>query len=344
MVFILLKANSSRWAWQNTHLTRHIPDDERITARHNGTKTSPRTGKTRKRVMKPRISLIDKLSNLHLLLRVSYFSRWPLEVRFFCEDVYQVWQRHCATVGQQLRPEVKIIAECLLSKSTADAQLTHDKSADGLPQTGIGGLDVGYTPLKSHLEKSQFILASDEPTNCSVCATPLNLENERVLVCSQQECNSTSHLSCLSNRFLREEQSDALLPSAGTCPACHGRLRWADLIKEMSLRDRGHREVVQLFKKKRQKKGASGIIQPSSQLSDEDDRDEPHVADMFDELGSSSKQPFRRKQLHELPDDLASVTSLDADWFHISDSESDSKFASSKHGLEAVLEESDLEV
>ena len=80
------------WAWHNAHLTRHITPDERISFATTRTKTN-KTGKVSRRPGRPRTSLTDKLSNLHLLLRVPYFSQWPLEVRFFSEDVYKVWAK-----------------------------------------------------------------------------------------------------------------------------------------------------------------------------------------------------------------------------------------------------------
>src|SRR3954463_5640552 len=64
-----------RWAWQNTHLTRHIPEPQRLTEARTTVRISPRSGKPRKRPARPRISLTDKLSNLHVLLRVKSFER-----------------------------------------------------------------------------------------------------------------------------------------------------------------------------------------------------------------------------------------------------------------------------
>ena len=99
------------WAWHNAHLTRHISPEQRISFATARSKTKSKTAKTRRKPGRPRSSILDKLSNLHLLLRVPYFSKWPLEVRFFSEDVYHSWQGWCERVDEQVRPGIRIFLD-----------------------------------------------------------------------------------------------------------------------------------------------------------------------------------------------------------------------------------------
>lgn len=96
---VLSSNNPNRWAWQNTHITRHIASDDRInrTSKKQQTaaaiaRASPKSSR-RRRPPRPRLCLTDRLANLHLLLRARSFERWPLKVTFYAEDVYRVWTR-----------------------------------------------------------------------------------------------------------------------------------------------------------------------------------------------------------------------------------------------------------
>ena len=99
------------WAWHNAHLTRHIPQGEKMSLATTRVKTVSKTGKAKRGPGRPRTSLMDKLSNLHLLLRAPYFSHWPLEVRFFCQDIFGVWQTWCERVDGQIRPGITQILD-----------------------------------------------------------------------------------------------------------------------------------------------------------------------------------------------------------------------------------------
>ena len=77
-----LAALQFEWAWQNTHATRHIDADVRDQLRSKK-KASPA-----KRRSRPPMSLDARLKNLHHLLVVKSFARWPLQLRFFAPDVF----------------------------------------------------------------------------------------------------------------------------------------------------------------------------------------------------------------------------------------------------------------
>ncbi|KAH0408016.1 hypothetical protein KCU90_g22362, partial [Aureobasidium melanogenum] len=109
------------WAWQNTHQTRHIAPDERITQANTKQRFSPRTGKVRKRAGRPRMSMHDKLANLHILLRAKSFERWPLQVKFFAEDVYKMWHRWTVNMPEVIRQGIEVeMDESVLQKAALE--------------------------------------------------------------------------------------------------------------------------------------------------------------------------------------------------------------------------------
>lgn len=226
-------------------MTRHIAVEERITQTNQRTRTSPKTGKIRRRVGRPKVSLTDKLANLHILLRAKSFERWPLEVKFFAPDVFKFWERCTAKVAEKIRNGIKIgMDESILAQ-------------DSTQPMGIHALDVTFKPMKSIIEKSRTLLAGPNGT-CALCRQSLDPETSMVLVCNAERCNSASHLDCLSKHFLgSKDQSDIILPTEGDCPTCKTQLRWTDLVQDLSLRVRGEKEVAALFKVRKSRKKAS---------------------------------------------------------------------------------------
>lgn len=114
---------------------------------------------------------------------------------------------------------------------------------------GVEGIDVSYKNLASHLEKSLSLLADGERNSCAVCDESIDRKTVLVLTCPEQECRATSHMNCLAQHFLQEEGGKgSILPIDGKCPQCRSRLRWIDLVKELSLRLCGKVQVAKLLK------------------------------------------------------------------------------------------------
>ncbi|KAH0541748.1 hypothetical protein FGG08_003770 [Glutinoglossum americanum] len=253
------------WAWQNAHLTRKIPTPQRLTTAETS-QTSLRSGRTRRRPVRPRVCLTDRLGNLHLLLRVQSFIRWPLEVRFFSEDVHQIWLRWTEREVEKLRDGIKIILDLkrelpgVVEEADAippSSQIPGRRAKKAkLGNGGIEGLDVGFGPLKQHAEKSIRLLSECKALECAVCHGEMDQQRDLVATCSTEDCMATSHLTCLSRHFLTSEgEKRLLLPTQGTCPGCLARLRWADIIKELTLRVRGRKDLEKLLKKPQRRPG-----------------------------------------------------------------------------------------
>lgn len=215
-------------------------------------------GRSRRRPVRPRSSLTDKLANLHLLLRVPSFARWPLQVHFFCQDVYKLWIRWSEGVDAETKTGIDAVLDLkkpLELPADEDAppstQLKEKKkNRKSVGQGGLEGIDVGYSKLATQLEKSLFLLADGEKNSCAICDEEIDTRMVLVLVCPEQECRAASHLNCLAQRFLHEgEEKSSMLPTSGKCPRCRSRLKWIDLVKELSLRLSGEAQVARLMKK-----------------------------------------------------------------------------------------------
>ena len=277
------------WAWHNAHLTRHISPEQRISFATTRTKTHSTTGKTRRRPGRPRSSLLDKLSNLHLLLRVPYCSRWPLEVRFFNEDVYHSRQGWCERVDEPIRPGIKISLD--LPKVVHDAEEitsaqrpAKKRKIDLIGKGGVHGVDPTYARYQDVLTKGTFILDEGDHQECDVCSTKIDIALDLFTICPNNRCQSLSHVKCLSKHFLKQDDSGLLVPERGKCPSCQAPLHWADLMGEMTLRTRGQKEVKKLFSKKRSTKAATAAEILETESEDEgDDGEEIRAEDVVGE-------------------------------------------------------------
>ncbi|KAI9834572.1 MAG: hypothetical protein M1819_002948 [Sarea resinae] len=305
------------WAWQNSHLTRHISTEERITTPRKTVRISPKTGRSRKRPARPRTSLTDHLGNLHLLLRAHTFSRWPLAVRFFSQDVFRVWERWSERVDGQIREGIAISLELgqepqngqNFQEAPPSSQSIGKQDEATVEQQVLRSLDVGYGGLKPHLEKSLSLLAEGEGVNCKVCSNRIESKGGLALVCTQDHCRTASHLTCLASRFLEEEEvKGAVVPTEGHCPGCQTKLRWADLVKELALRTRGEKEVAKIMKKPRERRTKTGAKKKASVTQHTDSGDEDALDISLSEL--TEDQFLRAAKYAE------GVTEDDDDWVY----------------------------
>ncbi|KAI4127666.1 MAG: hypothetical protein LQ347_004513 [Umbilicaria vellea] len=288
------------------------------------------------------------MSNLHLLLRVPSFSRWPLELRFFRHDVFEVWHRRCAQVTDQIRPGIPIVLDFKPAEETepvdGSATTVHATKVKRKHSTiggrGVKGIDVSYKSMKGYLEKSLFLLAEGEATICAVCSKELGTQVTTAVVCPNEGCRTASHSTCLAKRFLGEGGSDRpVVPISGSCPSCNVALNWIDLVKEMSLRIRGEKKVAQLMRKPRERKTKvhKGKSTLSSELvgdSDDDATDDSLVAaDIADEPLLEDGWIYR----DEDDDDMLSVTTAASG----SRAPSPTRLGNPNQTLEMVVEDSD---
>lgn len=340
------------WAWHNPHITKRIANEQRITL---PVKQSPKSGRNRNK-RRPVSTVTNKISNLHLLLRVPSFAKWPLQVRFFCKDVHQVWKRWIERVDGSISDRIKVLLDEERSEEPIDGneipmstQAKGKRKREVLGKGGVGGLSVGYGELKGHVEKSIFLLAEDDALNCAVCSKALGPQSKMTLVCPHEDCRTASHMTCLAAKFRMDEGQDAsVMPTSGMCPICKEDLQWIDLVKEMSLRARGEKEVAQLMKKPRERrlKVPKTVKLSAAHVDPDDDKDEAD-ADQDHELGEDALEAGAAED-DDLPvdwhiqedDDKMSIASATSGLSDI-DVASPTKIAVASQSLGAVIEDSD---
>lgn len=338
----------SRWAWQNTHTTRHIPASERI--------TEARRRNRRGRPVRPRATLTDKLANLHLLLRVDSFKRWPLEVTFFREDVYRVWRTWIERVHAKIRDGVRVVLDFNDSANTdgSGIRVIDNKEAEENGSQGIERIEVGYTGLRRYLRKSRDLLRDTKYSTCAVCRQRLkNRETSLLVTCTFDTCNAISHLTCLSQHFLdnatasgSEENQEAILPTEGLCPECIQPTRWIDVVKELTLRLRGEKEVEKLLTTPRAKRGGRRKRTADSEVN-EDQANIPPSSALEAEEEEKSDDGWRYIDEDDDDDDRRSVMSASSECSSLPDYEVRSKAGLGRvdngKRLEMVIEDSEWE-
>ncbi|KAL6704418.1 Slx4p interacting protein [Coniothyrium glycines] len=253
------------WAWQNTHATRHIERDvrdARLEELHKGKKNPSPTRRRR-----PPMSLEARLKNLHHLLGVSSFDRWPLHIRFFAPDVFVQWERHLAKMTAQLRKGVKVqLTPAELPKLAADVQA--EMRTHFIPDI-IRSIPVAYEDSKMYVEKSKAIFEQEHQHTCSVCAETAIVGTSLLLVCPVESCSATAHMDCLSRRFLAEENNkEALIPHQGTCPSCHSKIEWVTMMRELSLRMHGGDDIKALLRTRRRRKAGEPVDSETTEMHD----------------------------------------------------------------------------
>ncbi|KAF2279991.1 uncharacterized protein EI97DRAFT_107346 [Westerdykella ornata] len=268
------------WAWQNTHATRHIERDVR-----DSRVCELQKGKGKKR---PPMSLEARLKNLGFLMGVKSFRRWPLEIRFFAKDVWELWEKYTdkMAVGWEMEGRVRL--------TQAHTMVPAGDAIDGefvykIPDL-IREIPVAYEDCKAHVEKARAVLGNAKPRRCGVCSKSVNDASSLVCICSVDTCSTVCHVSCLSSRFLEEEgDRDAIIPTHGTCPSCKRQLKWSTLMRELSLRIRGQAEIEAMFKPKRRAKPKTGSVEKellgtqATEVSDNEDvLDETWMQDVED--------------------------------------------------------------
>ncbi|KAE8364147.1 structure-specific endonuclease subunit slx1 [Aspergillus caelatus] len=317
------------WAWQKPGKSRHLGfgEDSMESARGMG-KTRPR-GSAR--------SLKGHLENLHALLRSTYFSSLPLRVRFFADDVHQLWRVWSDRVDGVIPEHIKVIP---------DGSCVENKQPD-IEYARVGSVEhiqVDYSKIRDYVEKTAFQLDDPEDLQCKVCQTPVVPKKELIVICPQMRCYCVSHLLCLSARFLDStKERGRLVPISGTCPGCHKTVQWSLMMQELSFRTRGGKELQTILRKN--KRGDFSINNVPREDTDDVRTVTAEYCDFSESVDASMKGPNDAFD-ESTHDDI----SLEDDWYESPALESDHEIGdwSKSHPamstrVEIVIEDSDCD-
>lgn len=344
-----------RWSWQNTHITKKIPREDRLLPLKSKKKKSQETTKSRKRPKRPPSSIKDKISKLHLLLRVPNFARWPLQIRFFCSDVHEIWQQWDKQIDVAIRSKTNTILDVgQLFEMLKEGDKPLSKHARGkrnqeaIGKGGVSGLDVGYSNVKDHTEKSVRLLSDKNAhVGCAICFEALGAHRATALVCRHGECQTVSHMNCLAKAFLAGESSSmSLMPTSGRCPGCKSETQWVDLIKEMTLRTRGSKVVARLMRKSKSRQNGEQetFAQTATSQIHSGTVDFGKVADLDEDLLGEADADDSLPDDWQYQDDDAdtmSTTSVASDTSDGMELGSPKKLYSASQRLPAVIEDSE---
>jgi structure-specific endonuclease subunit SLX1 len=108
-------------------------------------------------------------------------------------------------------------------------------------------------------------------------------------VCPLGDCHVITHLHCLSQRFLKEEgRHDAMVPIGGACPGCRSPIQWSTVVKELSLRRVGQRDIDKMLKSNRRQKDGNmpeqGLLEHLTSEESDEELDENWIHEVDDEL------------------------------------------------------------
>ncbi|KAH8434588.1 structure-specific endonuclease subunit SLX1 [Aspergillus melleus] len=327
------------WAWQNQRNSRHhvdSEDDEKAKPTASQSRSDRNAGTKRKKPCRShrlKVSLSAHLGTLHTLLRSTLFAGWPLKIRFFAADVHKAWQAWCDRVDGFLPDHMAVIADghCL------EAYRPHGVSDSRVGS--IQGIKVDYTPIQDYAEKAAFILVDSETLQCNICRMPVVPDAEMVVVCPEAECYCTSHLMCLSNQFLDSANDTArLVPTSGSCPACHKTVHWSLMMQELGLRKRGGNQWLKVLRKKKKETKRANAVAKSRSKKDQKSASEGLPG---------ATEPADHEANDDSDEDAQDDVSLDENWSELLDPESGSEREDSPKSqqapsrVEIVIQDSD---
>lgn len=222
---------------------------------------------------------------------------------------------------------------------SADEGTSSPKSKKRKTTHGIEALTVDYTDQKSYVEKGKDIVDFEREGSCTVCKNSLEHDAGIYAICPNTGCESVTHLTCLSKHFLAGDE-EALVPIKGNCPSCKAELRWNDVVKELSLRMRGQKEVEKLLKAKRVRKTKTSTLSQAIAGSSADEDDEED--EVMEDFQPGTQGMIAGDDWHIIDDSTGS----DAE--SITSNASHTKLTSSYHvnksgGLGTVIEDSDCD-
>lgn len=186
------------------------------------------------------------MANIHLLTGVPSFVKWPLNLHLFAREAHSTWNAWLASSNKPVRQGLEIRED--FGPSAVEP------TDSPVPAWGIHALPLDYGPVMEYVEKANNVVSFEREGDCVHCHEALEPGKGLYPMCSNEGCEAMGHLTCWSKKALENTVVGDLIPQHCTCPACGGQIRWGDMMKELTLRVRGGKDIEKLLKKKRVRK------------------------------------------------------------------------------------------
>jgi structure-specific endonuclease subunit SLX1 len=194
------------------------------------------------------------------------------------------------------------------------------------------------------VEKTKDIIDFEREGECGICHEELAHDEGIYTICPSPGCETVTHITCLSRHFLKGEAQDVLVPIKGHCPGCKAESIWADVVKELSLRMRGQKEVEKLLKVKRVKKAKSTAAQAVIDSDGDDEAVDEGIEDEAERLRELNPDGSRMEMgdgwaaFDDSDSDLESVLAVPASFSQPKKKETKT---GKKRAIAVVIEDSD---
>ncbi|WWC70140.1 uncharacterized protein I206_104087 [Kwoniella pini CBS 10737] len=234
IVYGKLTALQFEWAWQKPELSRHL----RNTDPHTGEDNGPIFSKDAKRNWVER-----KLAVAHALLTTSPFNRLPLHLRFFVQEVHDMFQN------------LEVRDSCPGSSKRTKKTTNHAWTPLPLPETVTSILDLGGVSGSTGLRRqsTQGVQSVDGPIDVNDTAFRQGQSVWGKWKIMEQKNLETQGLKCDECHEKVDHSTSHVLPRSGMCPSCGGNLEWGQVIRACYARlegiQREHEEALKVAKK-----------------------------------------------------------------------------------------------
>ncbi|EPY49714.1 structure-specific endonuclease catalytic subunit [Schizosaccharomyces cryophilus OY26] len=148
-------------------------------------------------------SLSNSLVALQQIVSCNGWNRWPLEITFFSQHAFEKWKA--------------------ISKGNTSVKFTMKEEEL---------MDFYHKASEMESTKPQSENNMTRKSICDICLCEVH-ERDSLLHCLYDDCDMTSHTTCLAVHFLENENQ--ILPIVGRCIQCLRFLQWSKLIQSIQM-------------------------------------------------------------------------------------------------------------
>ncbi|WBW71032.1 structure-specific endonuclease catalytic subunit Slx1 [Schizosaccharomyces osmophilus] len=167
--------------------------------------------KNKEESVKKTLSLNSSLVALQQIVSCNCWKRWPLEITFFSQQAFEKWNA--------------------ISKGNTSVKFSMEEREIMDFYNKVSEVELIKFPSKNKVNRKSI---------CDICLRGLH-EGDSLLYCLYDDCDMTSHTTCLATHYLESEEH--ILPVMGRCILCLRNLQWSKLIKTIQNMKRDDNDI-----------------------------------------------------------------------------------------------------